>query len=106
MSSLTLDSPIEVIVVSGVEGPSLYVHERRVSGPKPWGGGSTLHTFFTTPRQLLEAITGLASPDMSDFGKDYDVAEWHSTYRARQAPLLIERLAALPSEPWTGRLRR
>lgn len=36
---------IEIRVVSGVEGPSVYVNGLRVDGPKPWGGGSLLYSF-------------------------------------------------------------
>ncbi len=36
-------------VISGVEGPSLYISDgsigERVAGPKPWGGGRTIHSF-------------------------------------------------------------
>lgn len=36
------DRKVNVLVVSGVEGPSLYVDNVRVAGPKPWGGGQTM----------------------------------------------------------------
>ncbi len=46
-----------VEVVSGVEGPSLYVGNgstgERVAGPKPWGGGRTIHKFKVTADDLI-----------------------------------------------------
>lgn len=39
-------------IVSGVEGIALYVNDYRVSGPKPWGGGTSLH-FWTVPADDL-----------------------------------------------------
>lgn len=36
-------------VISGVEGPCLSIGDgsigERVAGPKPWGGGRTIHSF-------------------------------------------------------------
>jgi hypothetical protein len=43
------------IVVAGVEGPSLYIDGYCVAGPKPWGGGKTLHEFRFTDADLKEA---------------------------------------------------
>lgn len=43
-------------VVGGVEGPSIYVGDystgERVAGPKPWGGGRTLHSFQVKAEDL------------------------------------------------------
>ncbi len=36
---------IEIMVVKGVEGPSLYINNYRVAGPKPWGGGPAIMTW-------------------------------------------------------------
>lgn len=30
---------VSVEVIEGVEGKSLVIEDRRVAGPKPWGGG-------------------------------------------------------------------
>lgn len=47
-------------VVSGVEGPSLYVGNKnsgyRISGPKPWGGGRTLHQFRVNADELRKQL--------------------------------------------------
>lgn len=47
---------VAVEVVSGVEGPSLYVNDYRVAGNKPWGGGSTLHSFQVDVREIGTAL--------------------------------------------------
>lgn len=45
-------------VVSGVEGPSLYVSNEtgghRLAGPKPWGGGRTIHQFQVSLAELMK----------------------------------------------------
>lgn len=35
-------SQISILVVSGVEGPSLYINNFRIVGSKPWGGGDII----------------------------------------------------------------
>ena len=47
---------IEIIVVSGVEGPSLYVNDYRICGNKPWGGGTEIHKWKVTPAELRKDI--------------------------------------------------
>jgi hypothetical protein len=56
-----LDRIITVEQVSGVEGPSLYIDSLRVAGNKPWGGGSYLGQWKTTPRAVFAALGGSAS---------------------------------------------
>jgi hypothetical protein len=34
---------VQIEVVKGVEGHALYINDYRVAGPKPWGGGQTVH---------------------------------------------------------------
>lgn len=50
-------------VMSGVEGPSLYVGDdgsgHRLAGPKPWGGGSVQHRFAVNIEELERELTGL-----------------------------------------------
>jgi hypothetical protein len=53
-----LERTITVDQVSGVEGPSLYIDNMRVAGSKPWGGGSVLAEWQTTPRPVLAALGG------------------------------------------------
>jgi hypothetical protein len=95
-----LDRDIEVIHVSGVEGPSLYINNYRVSGPKPWGGGTTVREWKTTLRDILIAILG--DPDVTDEElrrlAGGDAYGFHTELRRRQTPLLLERLATLAAE--------
>lgn len=37
--------PATLKFVEGVEGPSIYLNDRRIAGNKPWGGGHIKHTF-------------------------------------------------------------
>lgn len=59
--------PGEVLleVVAGVEGPSIYVSNdsggHRLSGPKPWGGGRTVHKFVVKLDELLREAPKYAS---------------------------------------------
>lgn len=63
-------------VVGGVEGPSLYIGDEngghRLAGPKPWGGGKTIHKFVVDVAELLE--------EASRFGKvkKHDYAVTHN----------------------------
>lgn len=52
------DDTIAIMVVAGVEGPSLYVDDTRVAGPKPWGGGRPLYTFSVSKERLRELVGG------------------------------------------------
>lgn len=47
---------VKIDHVSGVEGPSLYVNDHRVIGPKPWGGGTILKTWDVPRSELLSAL--------------------------------------------------
>lgn len=58
---MTAKRVVLVEVVSGAEGPCLCISEEdgcgtRVAGPKPWGGGRTIHSFRVDVAELLEAI--------------------------------------------------
>lgn len=37
------DNKVKITIVQGVEGKSCYINDRRVCGPKPWGGGKLLY---------------------------------------------------------------
>jgi hypothetical protein len=56
VSAIDFDAIVEVLHVSGVEGPSIYVNDYRVAGPKPWGGGSNIAKWKATPRDFLTAL--------------------------------------------------
>lgn len=47
---------VDICIVSGVEGPSVYVNELRVAGPKPWGGGSVICEFRAKRSAIDEAL--------------------------------------------------
>lgn len=48
---------VYVEVIRGIEGPSLYIGDEssgeRCSGPKPWGGGTTIHKFEVKADDLI-----------------------------------------------------
>lgn len=46
-------------VIAGMEGPSAYIDDHRIAGPKPWGGGQVKHNFKVKLTELLRAVPGL-----------------------------------------------
>ena len=52
----SLNERVEVVMVSGVEGPSVYINDRRVCGNKPWGGGRVHSRWGTTKMDVLRAL--------------------------------------------------
>jgi hypothetical protein len=58
-----LPPQVKIEVVSGVEGPSVYINDMRVAGPKPWGGGKVIYLFKAEARHILEALPDLRSRD-------------------------------------------
>jgi len=57
----------EISIVSGPEGQSLYIGDEsgghRLSGPKPWGGGTTTHTFKIDLDELIREAAALRDDD-------------------------------------------
>ncbi|MBX9032655.1 hypothetical protein [Gordonibacter massiliensis (ex Traore et al. 2017)] len=51
-----MSETIKFEVVSGCEGPSLYVDDVRIAGPKPWGGGTVSYRFDVRVDRLLGGI--------------------------------------------------
>ena len=47
---------INICVLQGSEGKSLYINDYRVSGPKPWGGGKTIFETDVTKEELYQAL--------------------------------------------------
>lgn len=47
---------ITVEVILGPEGKCLVVNDRRVAGPKPWGGGQVILSFKTTRAEIETAL--------------------------------------------------
>lgn len=60
-----MDEKCLIEVVSGPEGPSVYINEYRVAGPKPWGGGNVTHRFITKKENVEEGI-GYEFPETKD----------------------------------------
>lgn len=54
---------VNLNVVDGVEGPSLYVNGHRVIGPKPWGGGSTVAEWNASPEDVARILGRLVDLD-------------------------------------------
>lgn len=56
---MTENKEYELILSEGVEGPSVYLNDFRIAGPKPWGGGKTLARWTVSKADLLKAISDL-----------------------------------------------
>jgi len=54
---------VEILVVDGVGGVSLYVGGYRVAGHKPWGGGRIVHRWQADKKDLEAAIKRAAEQD-------------------------------------------
>jgi|GEM_PF-5671004 hypothetical protein len=49
--------PVATIeVIQGAEGLCVTINDRRIAGPKPWGGGKVIWSWKTTVREINEAI--------------------------------------------------
>lgn len=46
----------ELAIISGVEGRSISLNEYRVTGPKPWGGGTIEKRWVITSSDIAEAL--------------------------------------------------
>lgn len=57
----------EISIISGPEGPSLYIGDdnggHRLAGPKPWGGGQTIHSFKVDLDELIREAEALRGQD-------------------------------------------
>ncbi len=47
---------IEIAIIQGVEGQSLYINDFRIAGNKPWGDGHVVKTWTVKKEDLLEDI--------------------------------------------------
>ena len=50
---------IKIEIVSGVEGPSVYINDHRIAGNKPWGGGTVLVSTEVTAEEFEECFRGM-----------------------------------------------
>lgn len=55
-----------IVVVSGVEGPSIYINDYRVAGPKPWGGGSQVYEFKASREDIEHALSRAPSSNTGE----------------------------------------
>lgn len=47
----------KIELIGGVEGDSLAINDKRVAGPKPWGGGRVKRTWRMVPVEfIIEAV--------------------------------------------------
>ena len=51
---------MELKHVAGVEGPSIYLNDYRIAGPKPWGGGKVVNTWKVREEDVRTALAHLA----------------------------------------------
>ncbi len=69
MSQKIKPGHVLVEVVEGVEGPSLSIGDNdtgeRVAGPKPWGGGRTIHCFQVSANDLIRLAKEYAGAEPS-----------------------------------------
>lgn len=58
MSELTTSDgrTCNVLVMRGVEGPSVYLDDTRVAGNKPWGGGDIICAWTVPRADVLRAL--------------------------------------------------
>ncbi|MBU9378739.1 hypothetical protein [Burkholderia gladioli] len=65
MSDKLKEGHVWIEVVAGREGPSLNIGDDnggyRLSGPKPWGGGRTVHRFMVRLDELVREANDLAA---------------------------------------------
>lgn len=47
---------VSLDLVEGVEGQCIYLNDRRIAGPKPWGGGKIVKQWKVRVDAIYEAI--------------------------------------------------
>lgn len=53
---------LSLTLVEGVEGPSVYLNDRRIAGPKPWGGGQVAREWKVSSEDVYSALERDAAP--------------------------------------------
>lgn len=53
---------VKISVIDGVEGLCLGINERRVAGPKPWGGGHVIKEWDVEIAEIIHALTDVFDP--------------------------------------------
>jgi hypothetical protein len=52
----------KVTIVAGVAGPSVYLNDYRIAGPKPWGGGRVVAEYRADGDDVDRAMAGKETP--------------------------------------------
>ena len=53
---IKISETMRLELVAGVEGPSIYLNDERIAGPKPWGGGRITKSYQIKRAQLREIL--------------------------------------------------
>lgn len=53
---MATEPTVSVLLVDGVGGPSIYVNDYRVAGPKPWGGGTIRREWTASEDDFTQAL--------------------------------------------------
>ncbi len=51
-----MSEKIRIEVIVGPEGKALYINDYRISGPKPWAGGTVIAHFEIEKQELLKQL--------------------------------------------------
>ena len=84
-----------VEIVQGVEGPCVVINDRRVAGPKPWGGGTVIMRWETTKDRIKESLGA------GDAAVEILAASFPSPMTSRDTEILAkfrEKVTALESD--------
>ena len=52
---------VAIDLLDGVEGQCLVINRIRIAGPKPWGGGKVLHTWWADKEEIERALAHMPS---------------------------------------------
>jgi hypothetical protein len=55
--SVKEDKEVEISIVKGAEGESVYINHYRVYGSKPWGGGFAVFTWKIKIQDIFDAMS-------------------------------------------------
>lgn len=55
-----MSQDIKIEVIKGVEDNCLVINDRRVSGPKPWGGGKVIMSFDVKQSEIMAILPALS----------------------------------------------
>ena len=90
-----------ILVMSGPEGPSLYLDDYRIAGPKPWGGGTVLHEFAFKDKDFIAAGVTLA-PTAPDATHEWTTDDKHDYDWCRRCLLVRQANGSTDAKPCKG----